>query len=72
MQHTTDIKAKILSGGELALLVAHVLINVGMTIGLMPIAGVPLPLVSYGGSSFVMNCIALGLVLSVYKERSIF
>jgi rod shape determining protein RodA len=72
MQHTTDIKAKLLSGGVLALLVAHVLINVGMTIGLMPIAGVPLPLVSYGGSSFVMNCIALGLVLSVYKERSIF
>jgi rod shape determining protein RodA len=72
MQHTTDIKAKLLCGGVLALLFAHVLINVGMTIGLMPIAGVPLPLISYGGSSFVMNCIALGLVLSVYKERSIF
>ena len=72
IQRTTDIKAKLLCGGVLALLLAHVLINVGMTIGLMPIAGVPLPLISYGGSSFVMNCIALGLVLSVYKERSIF
>jgi rod shape determining protein RodA len=72
MQHTTDVKAKMLCGGVLALLFSHVIINVGMTIGLMPIAGVPLPLVSYGGSSFIMTCLCLGLVLSVYKERSIF
>jgi rod shape determining protein RodA len=72
MQHTTDVKAKMLCGGILALLFSHVVINIGMTIGLMPIAGVPLPLVSYGGSSFIMTCMCLGLVLSVYKERSIF
>ena len=72
MEHTTDIKAKLLSGGILALIFAHVVINIGMTIGLMPIAGVPLPLISYGGSSFVMTCMGLGLVLSVYRERSIF
>lgn len=72
MERTTDVKAKLLAGGVLALLASHVLINVGMTIGLMPITGLPLPLISYGGSSFIMNCIALGLVLSVYKERSIF
>ena len=72
MQHTTDVKAKMLCGGVLALLFSHVMINVGMTIGLMPIAGVPLPLISYGGSSFIMNCMCLGLVLSVHKERSIF
>ena len=72
MQHTTDVKAKMLCGGVLALLFSHVMINVGMTIGLMPITGVPLPLISYGGSSFIMTCLCLGLVLSVYKERSIF
>lgn len=72
MQHTTDVKAKMLCGGVLALFLAHVVINIGMTFGLMPVAGVPLPLISYGGSSFVMNCIAIGLVLSVYRERSIF
>lgn len=72
MQHTTDVKAKMLCGGVLALLFSHVMINIGMTFGLMPIAGVPLPLISYGGSSFVMTCMCLGLVLSVYKERSIF
>ncbi|HNX69568.1 MAG TPA: rod shape-determining protein RodA [Candidatus Omnitrophota bacterium] len=72
MQHTTDVKAKLLCGGVLALLFSHVMINIGMTFGLMPIAGLPLPLVSYGGSSFIMTCMALGLVLSVYRERSIF
>lgn len=72
MQHTTDVKAKMLCGGVLALLLSQVVINIGMTFGLMPIAGLPLPLISYGGSSFVMTCIALGLVLSVYRERSIF
>jgi rod shape determining protein RodA len=72
MQHTTDVKAKMLCGGVLALIFSHVMINIGMTIGLMPIAGVPLPLISYGGSSFIMTCMCLGLVLSVYKERSIF
>lgn len=72
MQHTTDVKAKMLCGGVLALLLSQVVINMGMTFGLMPIAGLPLPLISYGGSSFVMTCIALGLVLSVYRERSIF
>ncbi len=72
MQRTTDVKAKMLCGGVLALIFSHVIINVGMTIGLMPIAGVPLPLISYGGSSLLMTCISLGLVLSVYKERSIF
>jgi len=72
MQHTTDVKAKMLCGGVLALLFSHVMINIGMTFGLMPIAGVPLPLISYGGSSFIMTCMCLGLVLSVYKERSIF
>lgn len=72
MQHTTDVKAKMLCGGVLALLFSQVIINIGMTIGLMPIAGVPLPLISYGGSSFIMTCMCLGLVLSVYRERSIF
>lgn len=72
MQHTTDVKAKLLCGGVLALIFSQVFINIGMTFGLMPIAGLPLPLISYGGSSLIMTCIALGLVLSVYRERSIF
>jgi len=43
--------------------------NVGMTIGLMPVTGITLPFISYGGSSIVTNFIAIGLVLSVYVRR---
>lgn len=72
MEQTTDMKARLLGGGIVGLLFAQVFINLGMTIGITPITGVTLPLVSYGGSSFVMTSIALGLILSIYKERSIF
>ncbi|MEG2213596.1 MAG: FtsW/RodA/SpoVE family cell cycle protein, partial [Clostridiales bacterium] len=44
--------------------------NIGMTIGLMPITGIPLPLLSYGGSSILMNMLALGMVLSVQRSSA--
>jgi rod shape determining protein RodA len=72
LQHTTDIKAKLLAAGILAMIFSQMFINIGMSFGLMPITGITLPLISYGGSSFVATCVALGLVLSIYKERSIF
>lgn len=72
LEHTTDIRAKLLSAGVATLIFSQVFINIGMNIGLMPITGLPLPLVSYGGSSLVATMASLGLVLSVYRERSIF
>ncbi len=51
--------------GVAAMFLFHVFENVGMCIGLMPVTGIPLPLVSYGGSSMLTNCLAIGLVLSV-------
>lgn len=48
---------------------AHVLINIGMNIGIMPITGITLPFMSYGGSHLVTEFIALGLVSSVYRNR---
>ncbi|MDP3920425.1 MAG: rod shape-determining protein RodA [Candidatus Omnitrophota bacterium] len=72
ISHTTDIKAKLLAAGIAAILFAQVFINIGMSIGLMPITGLTLPLISYGGSSFLATSIALGLILSIHKERSIF
>jgi rod shape determining protein RodA len=72
MEQTTDIKAKLLISGVLAVLFSQVFINIGMSFGLMPITGITLPLVSYGGSSFLATMIALGFILSVYRERSIF
>ncbi|HPO55798.1 MAG: rod shape-determining protein RodA [Ignavibacteriales bacterium] len=49
----------------------HFIINIGMTIGILPIIGIPLPFVSYGGSSLLINLAMLGLVLNVYKSRII-
>jgi len=69
---TTDLKAKLLGAGIIAILFAQVFINIGMSIGLMPITGLTLPLVSYGGSSFITTSVALGLFLSIHRERSIF
>lgn len=51
--------------GVASMFLFHVFENVGMCIGLMPVTGIPLPLISYGGSSMLTNCIAIGLVLSV-------
>jgi len=68
---TYDPFGRLLAVGVLALLVSQILINVGMTIGLMPITGMTLPLVSYGGSSLVVNCAALGLLVNVSQRRPI-
>ncbi len=72
METTTDLKAKFLIAGIVSVIFTQLFINVGMTFGLLPITGITLPLVSYGGSSLITTCIALGLILSIYKERSIF
>jgi len=55
--------------GVLALLVFQVFESVGMTMGIMPVTGIPLPFMSYGGSSTIACFIAIGLVLSVHMHR---
>jgi rod shape determining protein RodA len=55
--------------GVTALLAAQTLINVGMATGLLPVVGLPLPLMSYGGSSMVASLMALGLLLSVRMRQ---
>jgi len=55
--------------GFVALLFIHVVINIGMTVGLIPVIGVPLPFVSYGGSSLVGNMIMVGLAMNFYRNR---
>ena len=47
----------------------HMTENIGMTIGLLPITGIPLPFVSYGGSSLVTNFICIGLLLNISSRR---
>jgi rod shape determining protein RodA len=58
----------LIAGGILAMLMFQIFINVGMTIGIAPVTGVPLPLLSYGGSSVIVTFIAVGLLQSIYVQ----
>jgi len=55
--------------GILAVYFVHLLINVGMAVGIMPVIGIPLPFVSYGGTSLLVNMFMLGIVANVYRTR---
>ncbi len=55
--------------GVVAVLSFHVLVNVGMVVGFMPVTGIPLPLMSYGGSSVLFMFLALGMVMNVRMRR---
>ena len=64
-----DRLGKLLATGVVTLLFCHVFINIGMNIRLMPVTGVPLPLLSYGGSSVLCSLIAAGLLQNVHIHR---
>jgi len=55
--------------GVVAVLSFHILVNVGMVVGFMPVTGIPLPLMSYGGSSVVFMFLALGIVMNIRMRR---
>jgi rod shape determining protein RodA len=63
-----NLYGTVIAGGILSMLMFQVFVNVGMTIGIMPITGVPLPLMSYGGSSVVVTFIALGILQSIHVQ----
>jgi len=59
-----------IAAGIAGIFLFHMLENIGMTMGVLPITGVPLPFVSYGGSSLMTNCILIGLLLSISGRRN--
>lgn len=63
--HAKDLFGTLIVTGITAMWLFHIFENIGMSIGIMPITGIPLPFLSYGGSSMITNLIAVGLVLSV-------
>jgi rod shape determining protein RodA len=68
--HARDRFSLFLGLGIVSSIYFYVFFNIGMTIGLFPITGLPLPLVSYGGSSLVTNFFALGLLLNIGMKRT--
>ncbi|MDB6128868.1 MAG: cell cycle protein, partial [Verrucomicrobia bacterium] len=67
-----DRYGTLLAIGVTVLFAVHVFVNIAMTIGLMPITGIPLPFISYGGSFVLSCCLLQGLVQSVYRFRKDF
>jgi len=63
-----NLYGALIAGGITAMLMFQVFVNVGMTIGIMPITGVPLPLLSYGGSSVLVTFLAIGLLQSIHVQ----
>lgn len=66
-----DTYGMLICVGVTAMYLFHVLENIGMTIGIMPVTGIPLPFVSYGGSSLITNMLALGMVINVGMRRQV-
>jgi len=64
-----DVLGALLAAGVTAMIAFCAVVNIGMTAGIVPIVGIPLPLMSYGGSATVMTLAALGLLLNVKRRR---
>ena len=72
VKEAKDVLAFVLSIGVVGMITLQVVINIGMVIGIMPIVGIPLPLMSYGGSSVLATMMALGLLLSIRMRRFLY
>lgn len=64
-----DLFGTLIATGIVSMFVFHVLTNIGMTVGIMPVTGIPLPLMSYGGTSMLINCVAIGMLEGIYMRR---
>jgi rod shape determining protein RodA len=68
-QTAPDRAGTFITMGVVAVLSFHILVNVGMVVGFMPVTGIPLPLMSYGGSSVLFMFLALGIVMNIRMRR---
>ena len=69
IKQTTNNYSCYIASGILGMFFFHFIVNVGMVTGIMPITGIPLPFMSYGGSALITNMIALGLIMSINSRR---
>ena len=63
-----NLYGALIAGGITMMLLFQVFVNVGMTVGIMPITGVPAPLLSFGGSSMLVTFMAVGLLQSIHAQ----
>lgn len=71
-KEAADVFGRLLAVGITSMLAFHVLVNVGMTTGIMPVTGIPLPLMSYGISSLTTNILAIAILLNVHMHKQKF
>jgi rod shape determining protein RodA len=64
-----DLFGTLLAIGIVAMFGFHIFVNIGMNIGIMPVAGIPLPFISYGGSSLLTSMISIGILGSIYYRK---
>jgi len=69
MEQTEDIVGRLIAAGIVSMFLFQITVNIGMTLGIMPVTGVPLPFVSYGGSSLLANMIAIGMLTGIGMRR---
>ncbi len=67
---TDDHLGKLVAGALVSMLAFQVIVNVAITLGLLPVTGIPLPFLSYGGSAFITNCVAIGMLVSIYRHAA--
>jgi rod shape determining protein RodA len=67
--NTKDEFLSLVSIGILSVYIVHFIINLGMVVGILPVIGIPLPFISYGGSSLVVNMFMLGILANFYRTR---
>ncbi|HEY4382312.1 MAG TPA: rod shape-determining protein RodA [Acidobacteriaceae bacterium] len=68
-QQASDIPGTFIVMGVVAVILFQIVVNIGMVVGLMPVTGIPLPLMSYGGSSILFTFLALGIVMNIRMRR---
>jgi rod shape determining protein RodA len=68
-QQASDVPGAFIVMGVVAVLLFQIVVNIGMVVGLMPVTGIPLPLMSYGGSSILFTFLALGIVMNIRMRR---
>ncbi len=61
--------ALLVIAGIVSIFLGHIVVNIGMTIGLMPVIGIPLPFLSYGGSALLANLLAIAVAMNIYRNR---